>query len=124
MSKKKPETVIVTQRGRSFNSHTCKLISDGSDGGRIVIEFDNVRRFRNAMTQIAKGGSKGADLDSLESYFVSEYGGGYTRADVAGPCDKLVKLGFVSCIGSRKNPTYRCTKAGYERFKATKKIAK
>jgi hypothetical protein len=119
----KSEKVIVTQRGRSFNSHTCTLVSDGKDGGRIVIEFDNVRRMRNAMAQIAKGGAKGIDLDTLEAYFVREYGGGYTRADVGDPCNRLVKLGFVTRIGKRKNPTFRCTKAGYERFKSTKKVS-
>lgn len=123
MSKKR-EDVVVTCKGRSFNSHTSTLVSDGKDGGRIVIEFDNQRRLRNTMHVISKGGAKGRDLDSAEAYFQKEYSESYTRADVRYGCDRLVKLGFVSRIGPRKNPTYRLTKNGWERFKAAKKIAK
>jgi hypothetical protein len=120
---KKESSFAVTGR-TSFNSHTARCVNDGSDGGRIEVEFDNLRGYRNTMHVIGKGGSGGKSLDEATEYFNREYSESYTRSDVKTRCDRLVKCGYAERLGTRKNPIYRLTKGGYERFKKAKKIVK
>ena len=100
--------------GTSYNSHDVKV----TEGERIYVEFNVIRRCTITINAIVRHGAEGASVEELTAHINKRLNSFYSEGDIQYAADRLAKDGLVEKHGRK---TYRAAPSALAAWKAIEK---